>query len=128
MLSGTDPEGGVDSILIRLHVVSSDETHNLANSLPADFVLKQNYPDDFNPSTTVRFGVPVPSVVRLTIYTLLGQRLEVLFEGSKNAGYHEIFWNARGMGSGMYILEMIAKSTEPTPREHRSSKRLLLQK
>jgi hypothetical protein len=128
VLYASDPEGGEDSVHIRLRVRSNDETHDLANSLPVDFVLKQNYPNPFNPSTTVRFGVPVPSEVRLTVYSLLGQRVELLLETSVPAGYHEVPWNARGLSSGVYILEMSARSRESSPRNFRELKKLILEK
>jgi hypothetical protein len=80
------------------------------SELPLTFELQQNYPNPFNPSTVITYSVPERIHVRLEIYNLLGQKVASLFDQEQVAGTHSVSWNARGMGSGVYILKMQAGS------------------
>ena len=77
-------------------------------ALPASFSLQQNYPNPFNPSTTIRFGLPVRSQVSIKVFNLLGQEIAGLVDGSMEAGYHSIVWNANA-ASGVYLCRMDAE-------------------
>lgn len=76
--------------------------------IPDRFTLYPNYPNPFNPSTTMRYGIPVKSQVRLTVFNTLGQRVATLVEGEKEAGYHEAGFDASSLSSGVYIVRMQA--------------------
>jgi hypothetical protein len=76
-----------------------------------DYYLAQNVPNPFNPSTTVRFGLPVPSEVSLRIYDTAGRLVRSLVEGHHEAGHHEAFWNGldgagRPVASGVYFYRL----------------------
>lgn len=75
---------------------------------PAAFFLAANYPNPFNPSTAIRYGLAQGGMVRLSIYDLLGQRIAVLAEGEQQAGFYQVVWNGndaagRPVGSGVYF-------------------------
>ncbi|MFA6110975.1 MAG: T9SS type A sorting domain-containing protein, partial [Candidatus Latescibacterota bacterium] len=91
------------------------------NIIPTEFKLFGNYPNPFNPTTTIRYSVPEKAVVRLTIYNQLGQRIANLVNEEKEAGYHTVEWNAGNIASGLYFYEL---NTE----KFRSVKKLLLMK
>ncbi len=83
--------------------------------LPATFKLYPNYPNPFNPTTTIRFAVPsadAPSQhVQLTIFDVRGAKVSVLLDDNMEAGIHEIRWNGRNdrgasAASGVYFLQM----------------------
>ena len=76
--------------------------------LPTRFHLHDAYPNPFNPSTTIRFDVPVHSHIRLSLYDVLGRELDPLFDGDLPPGRHEVRWDASGMASGMYYVRMRA--------------------
>jgi len=83
--------------------------------LPESFVLDQNHPNPFNPQTQIRFGLPEPVHVRLAIYNMLGQRVQLLVDGSMEAGYHTVVWDGRtatggGVSSGVYIYQLETSS------------------
>jgi len=61
--------------------------------LPTEFVLKQNFPNPFNPSTTVIYGLPESSDVRVTVYNLIGQEVATLVNEYQPAGWYETIWN-----------------------------------
>lgn len=71
------------------------------------FALYENYPNPFNPSTTIRLAVPVEGSkqrIQLNIYNMLGQKVAEVFEGRLKAGVHEMRWDASNMPSGQYIV------------------------
>lgn len=96
-----------DMVFVPVHLtVVSDVVHG--TELPVEFSLSQNYPNPFNPSTVIRYGLPQGSRVTLTMYNMLGQRLAVLDEGMKVAGYHEVTISAAGLPSGVYFYRLEA--------------------
>jgi len=73
--------------------------------------LSNNYPNPFNPLTTIRFGLPKDSKVTLTIYSTTGEKVTTLVNGRMSAGYHQVQWdgtNAAGtpVASGVYVYEL----------------------
>jgi len=78
------------------------------DQIPTDYVLYQNYPNPFNPMTTIKFGLPRASNVKIEVYNILGQRVAVLLDGYKPAGYHSVKFDASNFGSGLYIYRIQA--------------------
>jgi hypothetical protein len=74
--------------------------------MPKQFTLLQNYPNPFNAFTTIRFTLPYESEITLSIYNLLGQRVETLFDGIQNPGEHSVTWNASHFPSGIYFARL----------------------
>lgn len=79
-------------------------------NFPAEFVLEQNYPNPFNPSTTIKYSIQKESQVSLIIYNLLGEQVEILFNGIQSAGYYSTKWNALNFPSGVYFSQIKAVS------------------
>jgi hypothetical protein len=78
---------------------------------PVDFALRQNYPDPFNPATTLQFDIAEEAVVSLKVYNVLGQEVAVLVDnGSYAAGRYEVGFNASGLPSGVYYYGIVANS------------------
>lgn len=83
--------------------------------IPDDYVLENNYPNPFNPATTLSYGLPEASQVVLSIYDLKGRLVSTLVNESRDAGYHTAIWNGtdqngRPVGAGMYIYRIQAGS------------------
>ncbi|HVO76143.1 MAG TPA: T9SS type A sorting domain-containing protein, partial [Ignavibacteriaceae bacterium] len=78
------------------------------NIQPAEYTLSQNYPNPFNPSTKIQYSVSNPGFIKLTVYNILGQQVETLVNGFKNAGTYEITWNASNLSSGIYFYRIEA--------------------
>jgi hypothetical protein len=72
-------------------------------SLPATTLLLPNYPNPFNPSTTLRFDLAQAKRVRLAIYNVLGQEVALLVDDLLPAGSHQLLWNATECSSGIYF-------------------------
>ena len=75
--------------------------------LPVSYNLAQNFPNPFNPSTTIVFSLPEDvSNVKLTIYNMLGQKLDELVNAALPVGKYSYTWNAKDRASGLYIYEL----------------------
>jgi chitinase len=79
-----------------------------AQAVAEGFVLYGNYPNPFNPSTTVRYGLPRRGTVSLIVYNALGQEVARLRGGVQDAGMHEVRFDAGGLASGMYFCRIRA--------------------
>ena len=78
---------------------------------PIEHFLYQNVPNPFNPSTQIRFSLPKPTSVKISIYNMMGQRVISLVDQPMNAGLHTITWNgvnAQGftVASGIYYYSL----------------------
>lgn len=76
---------------------------------PAAFSLDQNFPNPFNPSTTIRFTLPQAADVTLTVMNLIGERIATLVSRPMEQGAHAILWDASGLPSGVYLYRMEAR-------------------
>jgi|GEM_PF-5427494 len=79
-------------------------------TLPVNYSLEQNYPNPFNPATTVKYQLPFNSMVNLTVFNLLGQKVTEIVNGIQSAGTYRHVWNASGFASGIYFLKLNAQS------------------
>ena len=71
-------------------------------------MLSSNYPNTFNPETTIPFALPEASEVTIAVYDLLGREVAVLVEGEMAAGRHEVQFRADSLPSGLYLVRMQA--------------------
>jgi hypothetical protein len=77
-------------------------------TMPELYMLHNNYPNPFNPSTTIRYDLPHAGEVSLAVYDLLGREVTILVDGYMEPGYHEVQWNGRELSSGIYIARLVA--------------------
>ena len=75
-------------------------------AVPASFRLEQNFPNPFNPSTTIRFIVEKTSRVTLKVYNLIGQEVSTLVNDLKPAGTYEASFDAGSLASGVYMYRL----------------------
>jgi hypothetical protein len=83
----------------------------LDDIVPKAFVLGDNYPNPFNPSTTIPVAIPKFSRIRLAVYNILGQEVRTLYTGSLDAGNYAFIWDGssesgRPVSTGVYIVRM----------------------
>jgi hypothetical protein len=76
------------------------------NTLPKSIDLLKNFPNPFNPNTTISFTLPERANIILSIYNELGEKVAVLFNGEEVAGMHNIVWNASKFVSGVYFYKL----------------------
>ena len=78
-------------------------------SPPKKFFLGQNFPNPFNPITVIPFDLPEKSKIKLTLYNLMGEIVELISIGEYSAGHHEVSFNAGNLGAGLYFYKLEAK-------------------
>ena len=69
-------------------------------------MLLGNYPNPFNPETTIRYALPHAGNVRLAVYDLLGQEVAVLVDGSRPAGHYTVRFDGGDLPSGSYVYRL----------------------
>lgn len=78
------------------------------NKMPQSYSLAQNYPNPFNPSTDISFSLPRRSTVNLTVYNLLGRKIETLINKEMEAGNYTALWDGSNSASGIYFYRLSA--------------------
>lgn len=90
--------------LTRAPLVSNE----IDGGIPAKFALNQNYPNPFNPTTNISFDLPQAATVELTIFDMLGRKVNTIVSERMNAGSHTVSFDASRLASGMYIYRINA--------------------
>ena len=94
------------SIYILESKVVVQDVRQISDKVPVDFSLEQNFPNPFNPSSTIRFSLKTEGLVELYITNALGQKVGSLVNGKYTAGTHEVKFNADGLASGTYFYTL----------------------
>ena len=102
-----------DGQLVEVDMASKGE------ELPVEFVLNQNYPNPFNPRTNISFSLPQAGKVVLTVYNILGEKVNILIDKEMSAGSHSVEWNSRDengsvVASGIYLYRLETNSKSET--------------
>lgn len=79
--------------------------------LPTEYTLYQNYPNPFNPTTTISFTLPEKARVSIDIYNAVGELIQTLVKGQKEAGYYKVEFNASNLPSGTYFYRLTAEGS-----------------
>ncbi len=82
--------------------------------LPEEFKLSQNFPNPFNPSTTIKFSIPVQGHYKLRIYNIIGEQVAQLINREMEPGHHEVNFDARHLSSGVYLYSLVGKNINIT--------------
>jgi alpha-amylase len=99
--------------------------------LPQDFNVYNNYPNPFNPSTTISYALPYQSSVELVIYDIMGAKVKSFNIPSQSSGYQSILWDGRNengnsIASGIYLYRIIFKSLENNETFVKTAKLMLI--
>lgn len=84
-------------------------TFTLQVEAPKEVALQANYPNPFNPTTTIGFDLPREGRADLRVYDVVGREVAVLAEGDRVAGHHEVKWEASRFASGLYFYILKAE-------------------
>ncbi len=122
--------GGATGMIVRYRRIPTDVAGG-ATEIPTVFALDQNFPNPFNPSTTIRFSLPEQATVSLKIYNLLGQEVATLASGDMPAAFHNVVWSGRNnsgsqVATGMYFYRL--EATGVNGGKFNSLKKLILLK
>ncbi len=102
----------------RLFVATHDKIfamdHRIVNAIQdnepvvMDYRLYSNYPNPFNPETTISFQIPQKSHVELQVYDVTGRLVRTLIDGEMRTGVHQVQFNGEGLASGIYFYRLTA--------------------
>ena len=93
---------------------------------PKEYALSQNFPNPFNPATTIRYDLPFDSKVSLKIYDILGNEVKTLVKREESAGFKEIKFNGLSLASGVYIYRLIANNLANNQASFVSIKKMMM--
>jgi len=93
----------ISGIIINFNVTDVKDEELI---IPEEIILYPNYPNPFNPSTTISFSIPESGKVLLRIVNILGETVEILTNQEFPKGKHQITFNAGGLASGVYIVSL----------------------
>jgi uncharacterized delta-60 repeat protein len=79
----------------------------ISDKIPAQFNISQNFPNPFNPSTTIKLDIASSSTVKLIIYDILGEEVQILVNEELNPGDYELKWQPNGLSGGIYFAKLI---------------------
>lgn len=82
--------------------------------LPASFTLLPNYPNPFNPGTTIGYTIPSSQKVTLKIFDVLGREIATLIDGLQTGGYHDVYFDAGDLAGGLYFYRLSGETTDQT--------------
>ncbi|MEK6570874.1 MAG: YCF48-related protein, partial [Bacteroidota bacterium] len=101
------------TLFIRATVASLTGVQVIDNTIPKAYSVTQNFPNPFNPSTTIQYGLPQEVHVRLTVHNTIGQEIATLVDAQQAAGTYSVRWNGkddrgRTVASGAYFYRLQA--------------------
>jgi photosystem II stability/assembly factor-like uncharacterized protein len=82
--------------------------------IPSAYFMSDNYPNPFNPSTKIKFGIPAFSPVRLSVFDVTGREVSVIVNQHLQPGIYEVSFNAEGLSGGVYFYRITAGSFTET--------------
>ncbi len=100
---------------------TTELTESLLYSTPSGYHLADNYPNPFNPETTIEYEMPTSGSLRLEIYNMLGQKIKTLIDQNQVAGSHRVVWNGKNesgeaVASGIYLYRIQSDNFTATKR------------
>jgi urease gamma subunit len=126
-VTNASPGGGLAALTNAFTVSSSPATGMVADGvLPDQYLLQEAYPNPFNPSTRIGFGLPEDSRIRLDVHNMLGNVVAELAVGERAKGLYQLQWHAENLPSGVYLIRLHAESLESTKRFVASRKVVLV--
>ncbi len=105
-MTGTNSATSRPNMCMSINLIVGNGT--VQSQIPAVYSLEQNYPNPFNPSTSIKFNVPKQSLVKLTVYDVVGREITTLVNEMKKPGSYEAVFNAENFASGVYFYRLEA--------------------
>jgi chitinase len=119
------PPGRRDDLLQEVKKALSSESPTERRDVPPAFILSQNFPNPFNPTTHFDYVIPMQSRVSLKVYNMLGERVTTIFDRGMSAGRYTETWTPARLASGMYLYRLFVH-TETGQAISRTRKLIIL--
>jgi parallel beta-helix repeat protein len=99
-----------DEEYFKIDITPGQDLHKTASKTPIEYALSDNYPNPFNPTTTINYQIPEDGFVTLKVYDILGREVASLVNENKKAGYYSRDFDASKLSSGVYIYKVTANN------------------
>lgn len=96
--------------------------------LPSKFSLSQNFPNPFNPVTTIKYSLPVDAEINISVFNMLGMKVKDLINGQKKAGEYEVKFNSLELASGVYFYKITVIPLAGQKQNFTETKKMILLK
>ena len=111
---GFNVEEGTNGGILRINPSTLNRTH-VESEHPSTFPNKiSSYPNPFNPETILTYSIANPSHVKLDVYSITGQKVATLVDGTMSAGEHSVQFDGSNLASGIYLYRFTSKRFEKT--------------
>jgi Secretion system C-terminal sorting domain len=116
----------------RLKQIDYDGTYKYSKEIgvsvnvPLKFSLSQNYPNPFNPTTQIKYSLPDNSTVNISVYNVIGQKIQTLIDKVQKGGEYEVTFKGSKYPSGIYFCRMEARSVTTGEDYHHTIKMALV--
>ncbi len=107
-VSYSDGLGASNSIIVIEDIAEGTKGENEVLAVPKDYFLSQNFPNPYNPATTIEFSLPKTEQVRIEVFNTLGQKVATLLDKQMPVGFHEVKFNAQDLPGGIYVYRIVA--------------------
>lgn len=111
-----DSQGADTTFFLSVSTEPFVDVEDEVKNIPSEFILEQNFPNPFNPVTTIQYSIPQRSNVTLKIYDVLGKEIAVLVNEEKDRGVYNVNFDATGLASGIYLYKLQAGSFVETKK------------
>ena len=87
---------------------------SISETIPNEFRIKSVYPNPFNPTTSISFILSTDEKIKLSVFDVRGNEVDIVFSDNLNAGEHTFTWDAREFASGVYYIQLMSASNSST--------------
>lgn len=106
--SGVNPPGSTPPSIRFMYTVTPASNIKNENNIATEYKLYDNYPNPFNPTTTIKFSIKENTTVSLKLYDITGKLVKEIFKGNLNSGIYSILLDGSDLTSGIYFINFIA--------------------
>jgi len=107
---------GEDGVILKYKFQNPVSVTEFILNSPEDFILYQNCPNPFNPSTNIKYSIPADGVVTLKVYDLLGKEVTTLVNDYQQAGTFDVVFDGSSLASGVYYYQLITGELNATKK------------
>jgi hypothetical protein len=110
----------VKAAFVTVASLATDQTgigiKKISNEIPGKYILEQNFPNPFNPTTKINFSLPKDGIASIKVYNMLGVEIETLIQEKLSVGSYSVEWDASGYPSGVYYCKFITDKFQGTKK------------
>lgn len=116
----------IDDLLIMAKDFRNEKTNIDNLSLPFEYKLSQNFPNPFNPVTTIHFQIPEDGIVNIKVYDVAGREIKTLINDFKQVGTYSVVFDGTNFASGVYFYRLLVSTPSGESNKFVETKRMIM--